>query len=480
MVQWIRQIRYLRLRRFWEALTAAAGRHTEAGDHQAADQVLAVSRVAAVHSAAVAAEEAGKMKTLIIILLGFSLLLGCQTSSTSSQDSQSELEKYLGKKVEYKLTPLTSGEERYPVIYFDSSVNLYHEAPLDMSFVSMLKSYVSEVNIHVRTTKEFSGEFKLPYPGFIWEGSSNFFARVITTTSSETFDNSSFEAFIEKYKGKIVGDQIGQSEIVFTDFPKDTEIEYSISARTTLTPSIIRLSWQKNSKFRRLGIRTNLTTSVTQWQTELPLIFNEKQAGLSDMLADRATSTTNTLGKIYGGKETASLTNQEVQNPYLTIYQAEGYDLTTLNESQLLGLDVFGLFKIRQMMDKTKYDALMNDLFLQCGFNKEKRTGFKLKPDSEIISTLTTKLNSINDWKFLEKYFSGIEIYYRHELLKKICLFLMLDSYSFSKLHVQYVIDNSSGFIKINDVVLTEPNNENHLINASFTDNLKTKTNKTK
>lgn len=438
------------------------------------------SQAAAVHSAAAVAEEAGKMKKTIFILLGFSLLLGCQTSSTSTQDSRSELEKYLGKKVEYKLTPLISGEEKYPLIYFDTSVNLYHDAPLDMSYVSMLKSYVSEINIHARTTNDFLGEFKLPYPGFIWEGSTNFFIRVITSTSSETYDNASFETFLAKYKGKIIGDQIGRAEIFFSDFPKNTEIEYSISARTTLTPSIIHVSWQKNAKFRRLGIRTNLTTTATQWQTDLPLNFSEKQTGLTDMLSNRNTVSSNTLGNIYSGKETASLSDKVIANPDLTIFLAEGYDVTTLSDVQIAGLDIYGYFKIRQMMDKSKYDALLNDLFLQCGFNKERRTGLKLKSDTEIISTLTEKLNSISDWMFIEKYFSRIEVYYRHELMKKVCLLLMLDSYSLKNLHIRYAVDVSNGNLTITDILLTEPNNDSFLIGQNFTDQLKTKSKKVK
>lgn len=413
----------------------------------------------AVPSVVVAEEEVGKMKNLF--LFGIILtLLACQSSSSSVKDTQTELESYLGKTVDYHLTRLSDVEQQNEVVYINYTVNLSNEMPLGVSVGDFMKSFVREINIQAQTTQNFDGKLSLPFQGIVIGDNPTIFIRIISQDGSEVYDQNSLDNFLTKYDGSIVGSQDGQSFLLLKAFPKTTEIIYFYSLKTSLTPPILNLTLHPHSTIRQLDISTNLTTSFVLWQTNLPFSNMDEP---------------NKLGSLQPGKGSHSIKELTLEFPTMTFFISSNIDYSLLKEEDFAALSVVDNFNLKNRLGRSDYNALLDILFKQMSITKEDKINLKQKSPNDILTILSHKLDMITDWDFLTNYFSSYDVRYRLNLLKKIGLLLIADSFSIKDLAIGFSYDSTQKETIINEINLTNLTTSPLKAGADFTNQFKPK-----
>jgi len=421
-----------------------------------------------VRLAAVAEEAVGKMKSSFFFLFIFVLISACQTTSKSSKDVQSDLEAYIGKKIVYDLTAISAQEKTKEVVYFEYNVNLYHEAPLDMSFVNVLKSFIYEANIHLQTTSNFTGKLILPISGIIWEGNSNLFIRMISKTETKTWDFTSIDDFLLAYNGKIVNSINGQSRIELENFPQQTELEFNLTTRTTNTPYIIEVPFSSNSHFRKISVKTNLSgfSQGVQWKTNISLAFSDSKQ-LSALSGNENVENPK-IGKWSEGKEIASAVNFELSEPSLTIYLMNTADPEITSENDMIGMQVHSLFDVKKEITKSDYEKLVNDTFLRMRLNKEKRTELTKKTEIEVISFISNEINNLAETEYLKLYFTDFDLKYNFETIKIVLKEFLYDSIGLKDIVFGFSWNPETKIIRLLDSSTFRTNKSPEFIDQDF------------
>ncbi len=409
------------------------------------------------------------MKSSILLLISFIFLTACQTTSKSSKDVQNDLEAYIGKKIVYELTPITSQEKTKEVVYFESNINLYHEAPLDMSFVNVLKSFVFETNIHLQTTGNYKGRLTLPISGIIWEGNSSLFIRLISKTETKTWDFSTIDDFLTAYNGKVVNSINGQSRIELENFPLNTELEYSLTTRTTNTPFIIDVPFSLNSHVRKLSVKTNLSgfSQGVQWKTNIPLTFSESKS-VSSALSGGTLVASPKIGKWTEGKETASAGNFDMSEPNLSIFLMNNTDAELASENDMVGMQIHSIFDVKSEITKSDYEKLVNDTFLRMRLNKEKRLELTKKPEIEVVSFISTEINNLAETEFLKQYFTEFDLKYNFETIKIVLKEFLYDSIGIKDIVFGFLWNPETKIIRLTDSSTFRLNKSPEFIDQDF------------
>ena len=409
------------------------------------------------------------MKSIFLLLICVFLLSACQTTSKSSKDVQSDLEAYLGKKIVYELTPITAQEKTREVVYFETNINLYHEAPMDMSFVNVLKSFIYESNFHLQTTGNFKGKLILPISGIIWEGNSNLFIRLISKTETKTWEFSSIDDFLMAYKGKVVNSINGQSRIELESFPQNTELEFSLTTRTTNTPYIIDVPLSSNSHMRKFSVKTNLTgfSQGVQWKTNIPFAFSESKSVASALYGVTAVANPK-IGKWTEGKETASASNIDIEKPELTIFLMNNADSEIATENDMIGMQVHSLFDVKSEISKSDYEKLVNDTFLHMRLNREKRLELTKKPEIEVVSFISNEINNLADTEFLKQYFTDYDLKYNFESIKIVLKEFLYDSIGMKDIVFGFSWNPETKAIHLNDCSTFRLNKSTEFIDQDF------------